>query len=78
MNVETGEIKAWSELTEEEKSSGRWARLENGLARRLGAAELVDWSKAKIGVDPATGVEFRNRYERRKAEAQARRKKVPA
>jgi hypothetical protein len=36
MNIETREIKRWDELSEAEKASGKWERLEDGMARLLG------------------------------------------
>ena len=39
MNTETREIKMWADLTEEEKASGKWVRLEEGIATLAGAAE---------------------------------------
>lgn len=33
MNIDTGAVKLWSELTPEEQASGRWIRFDGNLAR---------------------------------------------
>ena len=40
MNCDTRQIKYWAELTEAEQKSGKWKRLEDGIAELVGAANV--------------------------------------
>lgn len=50
MNIETGQIKGWDALTEDEKASGKWVELNDGQVRALAQLETERLARQNAGV----------------------------